>query len=86
MRVITLDGETENTIASSLIKSEHGIYLALNPDAMQQLITQLADNIKKFNELSQPPIILTSHVIRLYVYRLIEQFYPNVHVLSFNAY
>ena len=51
---------------------------------MQQLITQLADNIKKFNELSQPPIILTSHVIRLYVYRLIEQFYPNVHVLSFN--
>ena len=84
MRVITLDGETEKTIASSLIKSEHGIYLALNPDAMQQLITQLADNIKKFNELSQPPIILTSHVIRLYVYRLIEQFYPNVHVLSFN--
>ncbi|MCI8342651.1 MAG: flagellar biosynthesis protein FlhA [Firmicutes bacterium] len=84
MRVITLDGDTEKTIASSLIKSEHGIYLALNPDSMQQFITQLSENIKKFGDLAQPPIILTSHVIRLYVYRLIEQFYPNVYVLSFN--
>ena len=40
--------------------------------------------LKKFAELGQPPIILTSHVIRLYFYRLIEQFYPNVRVLSFN--
>lgn len=84
MRVITLDGETEKLIATSLVKSEHGIYLALNPDLMQQFITQLSENVKKFNGLSQMPIILTSHVIRIYVYRLIEQFYPNLYVLSFN--
>ena len=84
MRVITIDGETERLIASSLIKGENGIYLALNPDAMQKFITQLSENIKKFNDFSQQPIILTSHVIRLYVYRLVEQFYPNVYVLSFN--
>ena len=84
MRVITLDGETEKLIATSLVKSEHGIYLALNPDLMQQFITHLSENVKKFNGLSQMPIILTSHVIRIYVYRLIEQFYPNLYVLSFN--
>lgn len=84
MRVITLDGETERLIASSLIKGDQGIYLALNPDLMQQFITQLSDYVKKFNDISESPIILTSHVIRVYVYRLVEQFYPNMYVLSFN--
>ncbi len=84
MKVMTLDGETERLIASNLIKGERGIYLALSPDIMQKLISKLSENVKKFNELSQPPILLTSHVIRLYVYRLIEQFFPNIYVLSFN--
>ncbi len=84
MRVITLDGEAEKIIASSLVKGDRGIYLALSPDLMQQMITQLAENMKKFAELSQDPIILTSHVIRTYVYHLVEQFYPNLYVLSFN--
>lgn len=84
MRVITLDGETERLIASSLIKGDQGIYLALNPDLMQQFITQLSEYVKKFNDISESPIILTSHVIRVYVYRLVEQFYPNMYVLSFN--
>lgn len=84
MRVITLDAEVEKLIASSLAKNENGMYLALNPDAMQKIILQLSDIVKKFVELGQPPIILTSHVIRLYFYRLIEQFYPDIYVLSFN--
>ena len=84
MRVITLDAEVEKLIASSLSKNENGLYLALNPEAMQKIITQMSEIVKKFAELGQPPIILTSHVIRLYFYRLIEQFYPDIYVLSFN--
>lgn len=84
MRVITLDAEVEKVIASSLSKNENGLYLALNPEVMQKIIMQLADIVKKFTELGQPPIILTSHVIRLYFYRLIEQFYSDIYVLSFN--
>lgn len=84
MRVITLDAEVEKLIASSLSKNENGLYLALNPEAMQKIITQMSDIVKKFAELGQSPIILTSHVIRLYFYRLIEQFYPDIYVLSFN--
>lgn len=84
MRVITLDAEVEKLIASSLAKNENGLYLALNPEVMQKIITQLSDIVKKFADLGQPPIILTSHVIRIYFYRLIEQFYPDIYVLSFN--
>ena len=74
----------KKTIVSSLSRSEQGIYLALSPDLLQSVITQLAEQLKKFAELSQRPIILTSHVVRVYFARLIEQFYPNVYVLSFN--
>ncbi len=84
MRVVTLDAELEKNIVSSLSRSEQGIYLALSPDLLQSIISQLAEQLKKFAELSQRPIILTSHVVRVYFARLIEQFYPNVYVLSFN--
>lgn len=84
LRVVTLDAELETKILSSLTKNEHGVYLALSPEIMQQVIAQLGDLRKKFNELSQTPILLTSQVIRIYVSRMITQFYPDVYVLSFN--
>lgn len=84
LRVVTLDAEVERKIISSLTRSEQGVYLALGSDLMQQIITQVADYIRKFNELSQPPILLVSQVIRGYFSRMITQFYPNVYVLSFN--
>ncbi|MDF2887802.1 MAG: flagellar biosynthesis protein FlhA [Lacrimispora sp.] len=84
MKVLTLDADLEKSIISSLTKGEQGVYLALSPDVMQSVIGQLGDQIKKFNDLEQKPVILTSQVVRLYFYRLIEQFYPNVYVLSFN--
>lgn len=84
MKVITLDGELEKVIVSSMAKSEHGVYLSLSPDVLQKVLMQVAENIKKFNDISIKPVILTSHVVRVYFYRLIEQFYPNVSVISFN--
>lgn len=84
MRVITLSAELEKSIITSLTKGEQGMYLALSPDMMQGIIQQLGDEIRKFQELSQDPIVLTSQVVRQHFYRLIEQFYPNVYVLSFN--
>ena len=84
LRVVTLDAELETKILSALTKKEHGVYLALSPDVMQQMIAQLGDLRKKFEELSQTPVVLTSQVIRVYVSRMISQFYPDVYVLSFN--
>ncbi len=84
MKVVTLDAELEKSIITSLTTGEHGMYLALSPDTMQNIITQLSEEVKKFNGLAQDPIILTSQVVRIHFYHLIEQFYPNVSVLSFN--
>ena len=84
MKVITLDSELERTMVGSLAKGENGFYLALSPDVLQSLIRQLAEQLKKFNGLTQTPVILTSQVMRMHFYRLIDQFYPNVRILSFN--
>ncbi|MCI8525576.1 MAG: flagellar biosynthesis protein FlhA [Oscillospiraceae bacterium] len=84
LRVITLDAEVEKRIISSITRNEQGVYLALGPDLMQQIIAQLSEHLKKFMELSQTPIILVSQVIRGYFSRLITQFYPNLYVLAFN--
>ena len=84
MKVITLDSELERTMVSSIAKGEGGYYLALNPDILQSLIRQMAEQLRKFNGFTQNPVILTSQIMRVHFYRLIEQFYPKVRVLSFN--
>ena len=84
MRVLTLDAELEKMMVSSLTKGEQGYYMALQPDILQDVVMQIGTAAKKFHELAQDPIILTSQVIRVYVYRMLEQFYPSVYVLSFH--
>lgn len=84
MRVITLDAQLEREMVSSLSKGENGLYLALSPEVLQSVVQQLAAEIKKFGAMSQNPVILTSQVMRVHFYHLIESFYPNVRVLSFN--
>ena len=84
MKVITLDSELERTMVGCLSKNDRGYYLALSPDILQSMVRQLAEQLKKFGGLTQSPVILTSQVMRIHFYRLIEQFYPNVRVLSFN--
>lgn len=84
MKVITLDEKVEKSIISSMSKSDHGVYLAMDPNTMQSIIQQFGNIIKEFGRMSLPPIVLTSQVVRVHMYRLLEQFYPNIIVLSFN--
>ena len=84
LRVVTLDADVEKRIIASLTKNEQGIYLAMGPDLMQHIVSQLGDQMKKFSDLSQTPIVLTSQIIRVYLSRMLAQFYPSLYVLSFN--
>jgi len=84
MRVLTLDSELEKLMVSKLTKGDQGYYMALPPDVLQKVVGQIGNAAKKFHDLSQDPVILTSQVIRVYVYRMLEQFYPTVYVLSFH--
>ncbi len=84
LNVVTLDAELEKNLVGCMARSDQGIYLATSPEIMQSVITQLGKEMKKFQELSQDTIILTSQVIRPYIYKMLEQFYPTIYVLAFN--
>lgn len=84
MRVITLDPELEKSMVGSLTKGDQGYYMALSPEIMQKLITKIGEAVGKFSGLQQKPILLTNQVLRVYAYRLLQPFYPNLYVLSFN--
>lgn len=84
IRVITLDAGIENKIVASVKKSDQGSYLALDPDVIQSIVRETTAQIDKVKEVIPSPIILTSPIVRVYFKKLIDQFMPNVTVLSFN--
>ena len=48
------------------------------------IVESVSEQIEKLKELITQPIVLTSPIVRIYFKRLIDQFIPNVAVLSFN--
>lgn len=84
IRVITLDSEVEKAILNAINKNEQGTYLALDPNIIQKIVSNLLDCIAKVRDAINVPIILTSPVVRIYFSRMLEQFYQEAVVLSFN--
>lgn len=84
IRVLTLDTETENKIVAGVKKSEQGSYLALDPVTIHKLINSLNEQIERVKEVVPSPIVLTSPIVRVYFKKLVDQFIPNITVLSFN--
>ena len=84
IKVLTLDQNVENNILNSVKQSEHGAYLAMEPLTVQQIVEEVTKQINKVKELVHQPIILTSPIVRVYFKKLIDQFMPNLTVLSFN--
>ena len=84
IKVVTLDQEIENIILNATKKSEYGTYLAIEPQLAQSYVERVTEQVNKLKEIVSQPVILTSPVVRIYFKRLIEQFIPNLTVLSFN--
>ncbi|MDR0903038.1 MAG: flagellar biosynthesis protein FlhA, partial [Ruminococcus sp.] len=84
LRVITLDSETENKIIQAIKKTDQGSYLALDPQTIQDIMTNLSIQIEKVRAIVPMTIVLTSPIVRIYFKKLIDQFIPGVTVLSFS--
>ncbi|MGV3488259.1 MAG: flagellar biosynthesis protein FlhA [Tuberibacillus sp.] len=84
LKVMTLDPHLEEVIARAIQKTEHGNYLALDPETTQNLLNETANQIQLQADLDQEPILLCSPVIRPHVKQLISRALPQVVVLSYN--
>lgn len=84
LKVVSLDAKVENLIMSAVKKMDSGSYLALDQDSIQKIIVATTTQIDRIRDIVQVPVILTSPIVRIYYKKLIDQFCPNVIVLSFN--
>ena len=84
LKVVTLDARIENMIMESVKKVDNGSYLALDPNSIQQIIQSTSQEIDRIKDLVPYSIVLTSPIVRVYYKKLMDQFIPNIVVLSFN--
>ncbi|MCB2184853.1 MAG: flagellar biosynthesis protein FlhA [Deltaproteobacteria bacterium] len=80
--VLTLDNGVEDVVTASIQQTDHGTYLSIDPDKVQRLVGGLGKEVEKFATLTQPPVLLTSPVVRRHIRRITERFLPNLAVLS----
>jgi len=84
MPVITLDHSVESAIAAAIQQTDHGIHFALDPNLAQNIATNLVQVLEKSSGLNLQPVIVCSAQIRCHFKKLIDQFIPNISVLSYD--
>lgn len=84
LKVITLSGKVEKTIADAVQQTEHGSYLSLDPALSQSIIAAIAAQLEQHPFANQTPILLCSPAVRMYVRQLTERHFPNLPILSYN--
>lgn len=84
LKVVSLDASVENAIMGAVKKSESGSYLALDQATIQKIITSTNKELDKIKDIVSNIVVITSPVVRVYFKKLVDQFYPNVTVLSFS--
>ncbi|MHC1750500.1 MAG: flagellar biosynthesis protein FlhA [Cellulosilyticaceae bacterium] len=83
-QVITLDPAIEQMIMENVQHSEQGSYVALDPKKLQTIMTALRKEVAKLTSIGLQPVILTSPVVRIYFKHLIQQYMPDLIVISYN--
>ena len=68
----------------SVKQTESGTYLNLDPDVTKAIMKSLEAEVKKLENLGRAPIVITSPIVRIYFKRLIEDYYKDVIVISYN--
>ena len=81
---MTLHPQIEELIANSLLQTEQGVQLVMDPQSAQKLISDIAQTVEHHPEVAGQPILLTSPTSRRHLYKLTSRFIPQLIVLSHN--
>lgn len=80
--VMTFDPKLEELVSSSLLQTEQGVQLVMDPQSASKMISNIADQIERHPEIAGQPILLTSPTVRRHVFKLVSRFIPQLIVLS----
>ncbi len=84
INVVTISQQVEELIMNHIQQTEHGNYLALDPEIQQRIVTTIHEQINEAALQYENVILLCSPAIRMYVKQLIDRSLPDVAVLSYN--
>ncbi|MEG0259000.1 MAG: flagellar biosynthesis protein FlhA [Lysinibacillus sp.] len=84
LKVITVSGKVEKIIADSIQQTDHGNYLAMDPQDSQTVLESIASEVERVSFMEQSAIILCSPAVRMYLRQLTERYFPQIPVLSYN--
>jgi flagellar biosynthesis protein FlhA len=82
--VMTLHPVIEELIANSLLQTEQGVQLVMDPNTAHRLISEIARTVETHPEIAGQPILLTSPTSRRHLFKLTHRFIPQLVVLSHN--
>lgn len=84
LKVITVSGKVEKMVADSIQQTDHGNYLAMDPQDSQTVLETIASEVERVSFMEQSAIILCSPAVRMYLRQLTERYFPQIPVLSYN--
>lgn len=84
LSVITAAPEVESLIQSNIQQTEHGNYLALDPQAQERIIQNVHQVIERATPQHDQIVVLCSPTIRMYMKQLLERTMPQIAVVSYN--
>lgn len=82
VQVMTLSPFLEEHIAGSLLQTEQGVQMVMDPQTAQRMISEIARTIETHPEIAGQPIVLTSPTSRRHIFKLVHRFIPQLIVLS----
>jgi len=82
--VIMVSPDIEDSIVKSVQHTEYESFVTLDPDIIQNIVSSFRKFAKIFTDKGREPIILCSPNTRIYLRRILENFFPNITVLSYN--
>ncbi len=82
--LFTLDRGLEEAVARSVLQTDHGSQLNLDPKVTQTILASLNEKIEEATSQGEKMVVLCSPVIRRHFKKLTEKFIPNMIVVSHN--
>jgi flagellar biosynthesis protein FlhA len=82
--LFTLDRSLEESVARSILHTDHGTQLNLDPKVTQTILASLNEKIEEATSQGEKMVVLCSPVIRRHFKKLTEKFIPNMIVVSHN--
>lgn len=82
LKVLVLDPELDEEIARSLVKTDDGIQITMDPKRALEMINSLQKECDRLADEGVQPVVLTSPSIRMYFRKLIERQVQNCAVIS----